>query len=163
VARLAEGVIALDEQLQEVDALIEERFRRHPSTTVITSLPGVGTLLGAEFLAATGGDMTAFESSDRLASLAGVAPVPRDSGRVAGNLHRPRRYNRAPQRVFYTRCSYLMRGPWARVGTDGFPGVWLWLVGVFVRSFSLLLTGAGFLRAGGRVQGRPLGRSRSDA
>lgn len=105
MARLAEGVIALDEQLQEVDALIEERFRRHPSTTVITSLPGVGTLLGAEFLAATGGDMTAFESSDRLASLAGVAPVPRDSGRVAGNLHRPRRYNRAPQRVFYTRCS----------------------------------------------------------
>lgn len=109
VAGLAEGVIALDEQIKEIDQLIEDRFRRHPSADVIASMPGIGVLLGAEFLAATGGDMGAFGSADRLASLAGVAPVPRDSGRVSGNLHRPRRYHRGLQRVFYTSALISIR------------------------------------------------------
>ncbi|MFD0535235.1 IS110 family RNA-guided transposase [Actinomadura luteofluorescens] len=102
VAQLAEGVITLNEQLKDLDQLIEDRFRRHPSAEVIISMPGIGVLLGAEFLAATGGDMDRFASADQLASFAGVTPVPRDSGRVHGNLHRPQRYNRALQRVFYT-------------------------------------------------------------
>ncbi len=38
--------------------------------------------------------MTAFDSADRLAGVAGLAPVSRDSGRISGNLKRPRRYNR---------------------------------------------------------------------
>ncbi|MFC4128093.1 IS110 family transposase [Nocardia rhizosphaerae] len=61
---------------------------------MILSLPGMGKQLGAIFLAATGGDMDAFESADRLAGYAGLAPVPRDSGRVSGNLRRPRRFHR---------------------------------------------------------------------
>ena len=28
-------------------------------------------------------------------------PVPQDSGRISGNLHRPKRYNRRLRRVFY--------------------------------------------------------------
>jgi transposase len=39
-------------------------------------MPGFGTLLAAEFLAATGGDITAYESAARLAGVAGLAPVP---------------------------------------------------------------------------------------
>ena len=35
------------------------------------------------------------------AAYAGLAPVPRDSGRVRGNLHRPKRYHRGLRRVFY--------------------------------------------------------------
>lgn len=42
--------------------------------------------------------MNRYGSADRLA---GVAQVPRDSGSVRGNLHRPRRYHRGLQRVFY--------------------------------------------------------------
>ncbi|MFD9292302.1 IS110 family transposase [Streptomyces sp. NPDC060030] len=101
VARLAKGVMALDEEVAELDALIEGRFREHPHAEVIQSLPGMGTLLSAEFLAATGGDMVAFGTADRLAGYAGLAPVPRDSGRVSGNLHRPRRYHRGLLRAFY--------------------------------------------------------------
>jgi transposase len=125
VARSAEGVMALDAQIKEIDQLIEERFRRHPSAEVITSMPGIGVLLGAEFLAATGGDMRAFGTADRLASLAGVAPVPRDSGRVSGNLHRPKRYHRGLQRVFYTsalisiRCSPDSRRFYDRKRAEG--------------------------------------------
>jgi len=109
VTRLAEGVMALDEQIKEVDELIGDRFRRHRAAAVIISLPGIGTLLGAEFLAGTGGDMEAFGSADRLASFAGVAPVPRDSGRISGNLHRPQRYHRSLQRVFYTSALISIR------------------------------------------------------
>ncbi|MFE5908162.1 transposase, partial [Streptomyces wedmorensis] len=56
-------------------------------------------------LAATGGDMTAFGTADRLAGFGGVAPVPRDSG----NLRRPRRYNRRLQRVFYISALFSIR------------------------------------------------------
>jgi transposase len=100
-ARLAKGVMALDEEISEIDTLIESRFRQHKHAEVILSLPGFGVLLAAEFLAITGGNMTAFASPDRLAGVAGLAPVPRDSGRVSANLHRPRRYSRRLLRVFY--------------------------------------------------------------
>lgn len=93
--------MSLNEQLAEVDRLIESRFREHKYAEVILGMPGIGPVLGAEFLAATGGDMAYFGTSDRLAGFAGLAPAPRDSGRVSGNLHRPRRYHRGLQRVFY--------------------------------------------------------------
>lgn len=100
-ATLAKEAMALNEQVSEVDKLIEGRFQQHKLAAVITSLPGIGTLLGAEFLAATGGDMTFFGTPDRLAGFAGLAPAPWDSGRIRGNLHRPRRYHRGLNRVFY--------------------------------------------------------------
>jgi transposase len=101
VHTLAEEVMALDEEIARVGALIESRFREHPDAEVITSMPGIGDMLGAEFIAATGGDMAAFGSPDRLAGVAGLAPVPRDSGKISGNLRRPRRYSRRLLRMFY--------------------------------------------------------------
>ncbi|MFE7213292.1 IS110 family transposase [Streptomyces sp. NPDC057611] len=101
VHTLAREVMTLNEKITEVDKLIEGRFREHELADVITSMPGIGAVLGAELLAATGGSMDAFPTPDRLAAFAGVAPAPRDSGQVSGNLHRPRRYHRRMQRVFY--------------------------------------------------------------
>ncbi|MFJ8143167.1 IS110 family transposase [Streptomyces sp. NPDC096013] len=101
VVRLAKGVMAVDEGIAEVDALIEAQFREHRHAEVIVSLPGMGKQLGAVFLAATGGDMDAFDSADRLAGLAGLAPDPRDSGRVSGNLRRPRRFHRGLLNAMY--------------------------------------------------------------
>ena len=102
VTELAEEVMALNARIKSIDERIEGRFRRHHTAAVITSMPGIGVLLGAEFLVATGGDMAAFASADHLAGYAGLAPAPRDSGRRTGNLHRPKRYNRMLNRVFYT-------------------------------------------------------------
>jgi transposase len=101
VMRLAKGVMALDEEIAELDALIEARFREHPHAEVILSFPGMGKLTGAAFIAATGGDMDAFGSADRLAGYAGLAPAPRDSGRVSGNLRRPRRFHRGLLNAMY--------------------------------------------------------------
>jgi transposase len=109
VARLAKEVMALDTEIGDTDAMIEERFRRHRHAEIILSLPGFGVTLGAEFLAATGGDMSAFASADRLAGVAGLAPVPRDSGRINGNLKRPRRYDRRLLRACYLSAHIAIR------------------------------------------------------
>ncbi|MFC9916768.1 IS110 family transposase [Streptomyces sp. NPDC127197] len=109
VHTLAKEVMALNQQVAELDKAIEARFREHRTFDVITSMPGLGIILGAEFLAATGGDMSIFGTPDRLAGFGGVAPVPRDSGKIRGNLHRPQRYNRRLQRVFYTSALFSIR------------------------------------------------------
>jgi transposase len=101
-AQLAEGVMTLNEQIKITEQLLEDRFHRHELAAMITSMPGIGTVLGAEFLATTGGDMSVFASADHLAAYAGLAPAARDSGRISGNLHRPQRYHRGLNRVFYT-------------------------------------------------------------
>ncbi|MFE7397529.1 transposase, partial [Streptomyces sp. NPDC057557] len=106
---LAKEVMGLNEQITEIDKLIAARFREHELAEVMSSMPGIVLLLGAEFLAATAGDMSRYGTADRLASLAGVAPVPRDSGNVRGNLHRPRRYHRGLQRVFHTSALITIR------------------------------------------------------
>ncbi|MDX2935604.1 IS110 family transposase [Streptomyces ipomoeae] len=109
VHTLAKEVVVLNQRIAEIDKLIEARFRDHHTFEVITSMPGLGVIPGAEFLAATGGDMAAFGTPDHLAGFGGVAPVPRDSGKISGNLRRPQRYNRRLQRVFYTSALFSIR------------------------------------------------------
>ncbi|MDQ0381491.1 transposase [Amycolatopsis thermophila] len=92
-------MIALSIEIAQIDGMIEERFRRHRHAEVMLTLPGFGPALAAEFLAATGGEMTAFGSADRLAGYAGLAR--RDSGRTHGNLRWPRRYHRGLLRSCY--------------------------------------------------------------
>jgi transposase len=106
---LAEEVIALNEKITEIDKLIEGRFRRHELADVITSMPAIGALLGAEFLAAMGSDMASFATPDRLAAFAGLSPAPHDSGKSHGNLHRPQQNHRGLQRVFYTSALISIR------------------------------------------------------
>jgi transposase len=101
VADLARQLLDLDRRIKNTTKLITERFRTHAQAEILESLPGLGPLLGAEFLVAIGGDLAAFATSGRLASYAGLVPVPQDSGRVTGNLRRPTRYNRRLRRVFY--------------------------------------------------------------
>ncbi|MFE5753407.1 IS110 family transposase [Streptomyces massasporeus] len=88
VADLAAQILALDERLKRIDRQIRDTFRRHPQAEIIESMPGLGPILGAEFVVAAG-DLAAYADADHLASAAGLVPVPRDSGRRTGSLHRP--------------------------------------------------------------------------
>ncbi len=108
VADLAREVIALDDRIKTTDADIEGRFRRHPLAEVITSMPGIGFRLGAEFLAAVG-DPALIGSADQLAAWAGLAPVSRDSGKRTGRLHTPKRYSRRLRRVMYMSAMTAIR------------------------------------------------------
>jgi transposase len=101
ITGLAQQLLDLDRQIKDLDKLIAARFRAHPQAKIIESMPGMGPILGAEFLAITVGDLAAFGSAARLATYAGLAPVPNDSGRRTGVLHRPQRYHRRLRHVFY--------------------------------------------------------------
>jgi transposase len=81
--------------------LISDKVIEHRHAQVLLSMPGFGPVLAAEFLGATGGDLVVFQSADRFAGVVGLAPAPRDSGRITRNHHRPRRYDRRLFRVFY--------------------------------------------------------------
>ena len=111
IAGLATQLLDLDRQIKDASKLISSRFRTHPQAEIIESLPGFGPILGAEFLVATGGNMTGFATAGRLASYAGLVPVPQDSGRITGNLRRPKRYNRRLRRVFYMAALSSIKGP----------------------------------------------------
>jgi transposase len=112
VADLAAQILALDDRLKRIDKQISDTFRTHPQAEIIESLPGMGPILGAEFVVAAG-DLTAYADAGHLASAAGLVPVPRDSGRRTGNLHRPKRYSRRLRRVFYlsAQTSMTREGP----------------------------------------------------
>ncbi|MDW6057226.1 IS110 family transposase [Streptomyces sp. FXJ1.4098] len=112
VADLATQLLALDDRLKRIDKQLGEAFRSHPQAEIIESLPGMGPILGAEFIVAAG-DLAAYADAGHLASAAGLVPVPRDSGRRTGNLHRPKRYSRRLRRVFYlsAQTSMIREGP----------------------------------------------------
>lgn len=107
VADLATQLLALDDRLKDIDARVTATFRAHPQAEIIESLPGMGPVLGAELIAAVG-DLNSYANAGRLASAAGLVPVPRDSGRRTGNLHRPVRYSRKLRRVFYLSANAAM-------------------------------------------------------
>ncbi|MFJ5071672.1 IS110 family transposase [Kitasatospora sp. NPDC088556] len=112
VADLAAQILALDDRLKRIDKQIRDTFHTHPQAEIIESLPGIGPILGAELVVAAG-DLAAYADAGHLASAAGLVPVPRDSGRRTGNMHRPKRYSRRLRRVFYlsAQTSIIKDGP----------------------------------------------------
>jgi transposase len=112
VAELAKQLLAMDDRLKKIEGQIRDTFRSHPQAEIIESLPGIGPILGAELVVAAG-DLAAYTDAGHLASAAGLVPVPRDSGRRTGNLHRPKRYSRRLRRVFYlsAQSSIIREGP----------------------------------------------------
>ena len=73
-------------------------------------MPGFGPILGASLLVGAS-DLRAFPSAGHLAAAAGLVPVPNDSGRRTGNLHRPTRYSRRLRHVFYLSAQTSMMRP----------------------------------------------------
>jgi transposase len=100
VAELAEDVLGLKERINTLDEELGQRFFARPEARILTSLPGMGSILGAEFLVAVG-DIRAFSSADRLAAYAGLVPAARDSGKRVGKHRRMRGGNKVLKRVFY--------------------------------------------------------------
>ena len=68
-----DNVTRLEEQLQTA-------FEQHPDAEIITSFPGLSTVLGARILAEIGDDRTRFANARGLKAFAGTAPVTRASG-----------------------------------------------------------------------------------
>jgi transposase len=100
VAELAREVLVLKKRIETLGKNLQQRFFARPEARIIASLPGMGPLLGAEFLVATG-DLSAFDSADQLAAYAGLVPAAHDSGKRSGNDRRMRGGNKLLKRAFY--------------------------------------------------------------
>ena len=110
IAELATNILALDDRLKRLDTEIASTFEQHPHAAIIQSMPGFGPILGSSLLVGAG-DLSAFPTAGHLAAAAGLVPVPNDSGRRTGNLHRPKRYSRPLRHVFYLSAQTSMMRP----------------------------------------------------
>jgi len=118
VAELAQEVLALKESIAALDGELKKRFFARREARILASLPGMGPILGAEFLVEVGA-LRAFESSDSLAAYAGLVPAAHDSGKRTANNRRMRGGNKVLKRVFYQSAFASLRScPSSRVFYD---------------------------------------------
>ena len=99
IKELAREALTIMATLKALDVELEERLARHPDAALIRSLPGMGAVLTAEFIAEAG-NIDRFRSADSLAAAAGLAPVLKQSGK-SRSLRRPNGGNKGLKRVFY--------------------------------------------------------------
>jgi transposase len=77
----AADAIAARRRIGELENQISDGLDRHPDAALVRSLPGMGAILTAEFLAEAG-NLSRFTNADQLASAAGLAPVLQQSGKM---------------------------------------------------------------------------------
>jgi transposase len=109
VRELAAEAWTARERLARLDRELEGLLARHPDAAIVRSLPGMGVVLTAEFIAETG-DLSRFRSADALASAAGLAPVLRQSGKMRFR-RRASGGNKALKRVFYQSAFASLQAP----------------------------------------------------
>ncbi|KQV52164.1 IS110 family transposase [Massilia sp. Root335] len=112
IKELAEESLAAVARLDRIDGELEELLRRHPDAALIRSLPGMGAIMTAEFIAEVG-QISRFRSGDALAAAAGLAPVLKQSGKTRW-LKRPLGGNKGLKRVFYQSAFASLRCPASR-------------------------------------------------
>ena len=84
----------------ELEHALGEAFAQHPDAAIITSFPGLGTVLGARILGEIGDDRSRFADAKALKAFAGTAPVTRASGKKTSVTRRVVRNRRlVPSRV----------------------------------------------------------------
>lgn len=84
---LAHQLLAMDERIKDNDREVRETIRADDRAEMIESMPGMGPILPAEFVAIVG-DLSGYKDAGRLASHAGLAAVPRPPQRQPSSLKR---------------------------------------------------------------------------
>jgi transposase len=99
VAEIASEILRTRERISDLDRRLEELLAETPAARIVRSMPGMGVVFTAEFIAEVG-NLGRFASADALAAAAGVAPVLRASG-ATSHRRRARRGNKVLKRVLY--------------------------------------------------------------
>jgi transposase len=87
--RAAVAVLAtLREQVKTLQGQIEAHFGQHPDAEIITSLPGLGPILGARVLAEFGDERDRYADAKSRKNYAGTSPITRASGKKKAVLAR---------------------------------------------------------------------------
>ena len=82
VSEIAWEILRTKDRIADLEKRLEELVEANPDGKIVGSLPGMGLILTAQFLAEVD-DIGRFSSPDRFAAAAGIAPVLRASGSVS--------------------------------------------------------------------------------
>ena len=85
IRQFIQQIKLLEEQIAELDSFIAEKFSSFDCK--LDTIVGVGTTLAASFLAEIG-DISRFDSPDKLAAFAGIDPSVKQSGEFNGTRNR---------------------------------------------------------------------------
>ncbi len=118
VASLVAVLGALRTQIEELRAELERSLEGHPDAEIITSLPGLSSVLGARVLAEFGDDRTRYADARARRSYAGTAPITKASGTRKVVLARVARNRRLADACYGWAFSSLLRSPGARAFYD---------------------------------------------
>ncbi|MBD8045438.1 IS110 family transposase [Arthrobacter sp. Sa2BUA2] len=114
--KLAEQLLALRRQRDEITAQVEALVEAHPLYEVLTSMPGIGVRTCARILTEVTGKH--FASAAHLASYAGIAPVTRRSGTSIRGEHPSRRGNKKLKRALFLSAFAALHHPASRAYYD---------------------------------------------
>lgn len=98
-------ITALNAQIDALGQVVAEHFGQHPAAEVITSLPGLGPVLGARLLGEFGDDPTRYADAKARKAYAGTAPITKASGTkkiVMARYARNKRLGDAAQQWAFT-------------------------------------------------------------
>ena len=112
---------ALTTAAENADCLqtaMTQRFEQHPDSELITSVPGLGSILGARILGELGDDRVRFADARSVKAFAGTAPVTRASGTRRVVSMRVVRNKRLGQAGYLWAFSLLRQSPGARAHYD---------------------------------------------
>jgi transposase len=80
--RATVAVIAeLNRQIKNLETELAAHFEQHPDAEIITSIPGLGNILGARVLAEFGDDPNRYHTAKSAKNYAGTSPITRSSGK----------------------------------------------------------------------------------
>lgn len=74
--------------IEALDIQIRDCYEKHPDSSIFSSLPGAGPVLGPRLLAAFGTDRQRYRSSEEMECYSGIAPVTKRSGKTKIVQHR---------------------------------------------------------------------------
>jgi transposase len=116
VKDLAGEALAARAQRDRIDGELEALLESHPDAALILSLPGMGAVLTADFIACVG-SARRFRSADALAAAAGLTPVLRQSGK-SRTVRRSTGGDKTLKRVFFQSAFNALANPESRAFYD---------------------------------------------
>jgi hypothetical protein len=105
-------------QITRLEAALEADFEQHPDATVVRSLPGLGTILGARVLGEFGDEPDRYATAKCRKNYAGTSPITRASGTRRAVLARHARNKRLADAVYQWAFAALTASPGARAYYD---------------------------------------------
>jgi transposase len=107
-------LIALNEQIADLEGQVKAHFLKHPDAEIYLSMPGIAHITGARVLAEFGDDPTRYASAKARKNYAGTSPITRASGKSHTVQARYVRNNRLADALQTQAFSALRASPGAR-------------------------------------------------